>query len=138
MESNTSQALNVHDYWHFYSGREVLCRGDIKLKVRRLSSMTEEEAREFLGVIMNFNKMFDNNWTWQYGAGFLVINPGQYEYNKQSYTVIKPFGPNNAPVFNCSHGVHEILWLIKKGFWLLGDNWFDQGLIIDEATFIED
>lgn len=25
-------------------------------------------------------------------------------------------------------------WLIKKGFWLFGDDWFDEGLIIDKAT----
>lgn len=100
----------------------------IKPILRPLSDMTEVEAREFLGVVMNFNSQFSFGWDWEYSKGFLMIKP----HTHTSCTVIKPFGENGSPVFNCSYTMNEGVWLMNKHFDLFG--WIESGLAIDKTT----
>lgn len=62
-----------------------------KLSVRKLSSMTEEEAGH-----LGYHSISQN---------------GGRMYDAQSFQ-----------------------YLLSKGFWLFGDDWFDEGLILDKDT----
>lgn len=32
---------------------------------------------------------------------------------------------------------NNTIWLMKHGFWLFGDDWFDEGLILDADTILK-
>ena len=79
----------------------LIQEGDIVIKpiLRRLSSMTEEEAIEF-DILIPWTSTLTGKRSW------------------------------NSVRFPSRH-LPEVF---KKGFWLFGDDWFDEGLIIDKAT----
>lgn len=82
----------------------------IKLRLRRLSSMTEEEARKLIelrGYPEVTNIQFQN-------GGVTFDHPG---FN--TYINFEGFNPG------------QFSYLLSKGFWLFGDDAFEKGLIID-------
>lgn len=75
--------------------------------LKRLSDMTEEDARYFFTDVT---------------GNYAVTNPKHlFQYNRWDH-------------FNTSQAALAVTRLLSKGYWLFDDSAFDQGLIIDAKT----
>lgn len=125
---------DIRDYYFYYIGQYCIYEGmvnprkmtgswmqslidkgiTVKPILRKLESMTEEEGKEFvnIGVLDNGRKFRDIT---KYAVHF---------FDRRSYGAIE---------FSTLHPQH-FHYLLSRGFWVFGDDWFDEGLIIDKAT----
>lgn len=116
---------------------EIDLQGDWKLCLRRLESMTEEEARELFYEVYHFT---DNNFglmgfNYNISGMFLTFQSKDFNDHPQSHTMIKGWKENGELVFNSSYSMNDVLWFLKKGFDLFG--LIDSGLAIDQATLTQ-
>lgn len=94
----------------------------VKPVLSRLSDMTEEDANRFL-----HNKGFKTyNWVnvvkvWDHCIRYTFTYPSSSRKREDSVRF-----DSSSP--------NDMLWLIKNGYWIFGDEAFDQGLIIDAKT----
>jgi hypothetical protein len=88
---------------------------EFKLRVRRLSSMTEEEAREFC-KLEGWGENLEN----------VIVTDGVIDFKRiigeRTETCITRFTRCRPEMF---------LWLLSKRFWLFSESAFEKGLIID-------
>lgn len=92
----------------------------LRLRVRRLSDITEDDAwglvrtRSDLYVVIRDIKPFSHELRFE----FQYKSSARWRRGNQHYKDLSPV---------------QFLYLLSKGFWLFGDEAFDEGLIIDAA-----
>lgn len=120
--------------------------GRVKLILRRLHSITKEEALELLNIlwyptskqkIMEVRPKQDRLWSgtayyfsWLEDELCMVLDIPRHGIRLRRWSsayqeVI------DIPIYNIFNATE---YLLKKGFWLFGDEHFDSGEIIDEAV----
>jgi hypothetical protein len=112
------QLLNDWDGWH----------ERIKPILRKLSSMTEEEAKEFFdlhktAIVTKVKANGPNGVTVEYK--WIHDDPDIFTEDGYCYSEV---GARTAGQFT----VDKTHYLLSKGFWLFGDDWFEEGLIIEK------
>jgi len=96
---------------------------NVKLCCRRLSSMSEEEAREAIKLNLGISdevvvlEKIDQGKEMIYRYGFIYQTPPDTETSVY------------VPTIRCTS--YEFAYLLSKGFWLFSPDAFDKGLIID-------
>lgn len=139
---------NIRDYLHLYPGCEVLHNnGDSKYNglfhitsiqedgivvmrsnkypgvkfsfnpahdkplFRKLSSMTEEEAIQYVQGEFGNDSVYNGPSGWEDDWLSGIIKTARFKQSPEGFRV-----------------------LLKQGFWLFGEDWFDEGLILDKDT----
>lgn len=103
---------------------------DVKLIVRRLDSMTEEEAKEFFNlhktaIVYNIKPYKINGVTVEYK--WIHDDPTVRTEDGYCYSEV-------GASIEGSFTFDKMQWLLSKGFWLFDPSAFDKGLIIDSKT----
>lgn len=99
---------------------------DVKPILYRLEDITEEDAIEL--VKLSAWKQYGEHphgrvyTTYKNPFGQIVVSWGDGLREKKVPASKEVFSPE------------EFNFLIKKGYWLFGSDWFDEGLIIDRKT----
>lgn len=136
---------DIKDYLHLYPGCEVLHNnGDSKYNgLFHITSIQEDgtvvmRSNKYPGVKFSFNPAHDKPlfrklssiteeeasecYHHQMGGSYAVTNP--------KHALQGHFFPDTS-VQQMALGVG---YLLSKGFWLFGEDWFDEGLILDKDT----
>ena len=95
---------------------------EMQLSLRRLDSMTEEEAIEVTKPVVVYGDLPNvrKYETWKNPFGKIVVSWGNGLREKY------------VPQDETSFTVGQFTYLLSRGFWLFGDEAFEQGLIIDK------
>lgn len=104
-----------------------------KLSVRKLSSMTEEEYA-YCGKF-GFGASRKEYWLQQFEQ--FENRPVEGQGKKSGIKNPETKKVKVREGLNLSHytfAPEAFLYLLSKGFWLFGDDWFDEGLILDKDT----
>jgi hypothetical protein len=123
--TDVTAGTNKFDYY-FDGDNEI----EFKPIIRKLSSMTEEDI-DFSELIPNYKVAF-NHFT----GGYNVVIEDEDSCDGFVVTIY-PDGSMNCL---CKDNREEYPFeggelfrkLLSKGFWLFGDNWFEEGLIIEK------
>lgn len=109
---------------------------DLKPILRRLSSMTEEEKKDLFAFIFrrpfpdSGRILFFDKATTQSDPRYVLMTGVERLGIEMNGTVWA-----DSDLHNYKHNQHAVTaWMLKKGFWLFGDSWFTEGLIIDKDT----
>lgn len=118
----------INLYWIERVGRHG---GKIKPVLRKLESMTEEEVRWYFDSIKRPDDELDNfEWVTEQN-GQPVDHPHWIMWCKDQTWA------RHGYVLGGSEERYEpkqLHYLLSRGFWLFGNDWFDEGYIIDKAT----
>jgi hypothetical protein len=110
---------------------------EVKPTLRRISSMTEEEKKDLFAFIFrrpfpdSGRILFFDKATTQSDPRYVLMTGVERLGIEMNGTVWA-----DSDLHNYKHNQHAVTaWLLKKGFWLFGDDWFTAGIIIDKDTF---
>lgn len=106
---------------------------NVKPILRKLSSMTEEEYA-YCGKF-GFGASRKEYWLQQFEQ--FENRPVEGQGKKSGIKNPETKKVKVREGLNLSHytfAPEAFLYLLKKGFWLFGHDWFDEGLILDKAT----
>lgn len=119
---------DIKDYLHLYPGCEVLHNnGDSKYNgLFHITSIQEDgivvmRSNKYPGVKFSFNPAHDKP-LFRKLSSMTEEEAGHLGYHSISQ--------NGGRMYDAQ----SFQYLLSKGFWLFGDDWFDEGIIIDKVT----
>lgn len=95
--------IDFHD-----NGRTVLIH-EVKLILRRLSSMTEEEKHELMKI-----RLLEEDYN------YLVTTMGRFKIYTDAILPLTQYSPE------------EFIWYLQNRFWLFDQSYFEKGIIIEK------